>query len=483
MKKWTILLVCILALGCITPALANSWGVSGGDLLRELVTDHRWNDYISVGTPADDIAVLGTRYHNVLMVADENGMQTYTKAVFQPDDDMPPPKVTANESGFSIRYADDLWFSFMKTESGYRLRSAKAGELSVEASNHEYLYLATSDDRVTAVINRRYWLEDFNISLFPRTINEVRHLNWMREALDSESFCTHSLETLISAPGSGTAPVYSAPFGASAWRAAKGKAAVGLSGEMWKIYPFRNQSGEEYWCIRYDVSLRTQRIGFVERKKIESTTQPWEETQIGVNVPVTVIQETYLTDDPDVSQFAQVELPVNATLMCMGLYNEDYACVSAEVRDGRLAGGGQIIWGFVPLRDLQTSHSYGAVSDTALMRRLAGHWEFWAGGLSVGDYLTLNEDGTFETYMFSADDPDSYLPDTTGTWSVTPYNPGYGLYWNDPAYEITFRYGNGTTDVHGLTVQNDNEFSLSFWEGGGGYQRIDAIPDRGGDNG
>ena len=473
MKKWIALLLSLALLCAAGAAMANSWGLSG-ELLTLVMKDHTWDDYTSEGTPAKTAAVMGSRYHNVLMVANNGKLETYTKAAWQPDDKMPAPKVTANENSFSLRYSDEMWFTFVKADGEYRLHLARVNGMSIREGSDAYRYIFTHDDGPSAILNRPYALKDFDISLFPQTINEVRHLNWVTASLDSDSFIAYTLETLVESPGKGTAPVLSAPF-EGAWRAAKGKAAVGLSGDLWKLFSFRNQDGQEYWCIRYDVSERTQRIGFVKRSAIETVTEPWQETEIRTNVPVIVIQDTYLTDDPDVSQYAQIDLPVGSILNCMGLYDDDYAYVSAEVRDGRLVDGGQIIWGFVPLRDIQTAHSFGAASDSARMQQLAGHWEFAAGGLSVGDYLTLNADGTFETYMFADDDHDSYLPDRTGSWSITPYSPGLGLYWNDPGYEITFYFDDGTARVHGI-VMDDESFSITYWEGGGGYQRIPNLP-------
>ncbi len=475
MKKCIALLLTLVLLCGMQPALANSWGLKG-ELLTLVSRDRAWNDYTSRGKVCNTAAVMGTRYHNVLMVANDGKLETYTKAVWQPDDEMPYPTVTANDNTVTLRYSDEMWFAFVESDGVYRLHLARVNGMSIREGSDEYRYIFTHDDGPSAVLNRPYALKDFNISLFPQTINEVRHLNLVTASLNSDSFIRFTMDTLVESPGKGTAAVLSAPF-EGAWRASKGKAAVGLSGDLWKLFSFRNQDGQEYWAIRYDVSQRTQRIGFVKRSALETAAQPWEATDIRTNVPVTVIQETYLTDDPDVSQFAQVTLPVGSVLNCMGVYNDDYAYVSAEVRDGRLVDGGQIIWGFVPLRDLQTAHSFGAVSDTEMMRKLAGHWEFAAGGLSVGDYVTLHEDGTFETYMYADDDYDSYLPDRTGSWSLTPYIPDLGLYWDATEYEITFLFDDGSARVHGLTPHEDgNGFSITFWEGGGGYMRIERLP-------
>jgi len=460
-KRICILLFCLLLYAA--PALANSWGLTG-ELYQLVSATDEWNDYTTHVKQAGNIAMMENRYHHVLMIANGGTLQTSTKAVYQPGESK-RPKLTANETGFSLRYSDGEWYSFLREDGAYRLHSARAGDVTVTATDNAWRYQVQDIHGTTAILTRRILLEDFNIRLFPRTINEVRHLNLMRASLDSQSACWEPGETLVENAGKGTAPVYSAPFGQSAWRAAKGKAAVGLSGRLWKLFPFRNQDGEEYWCIRYNVSPRTQRIGFVERAALDGKDAgPWTESCSLLSAGVVVIQETALTDDPDVSQYPQVRLPVGTQLTCMGLYDDDYAYVSAEVTDGRIADGGQIIWGFVPLRDVEMLSAWGTKPETALMEQMAGTWRFSAGGIEVTDVLTLHADGTWEGFTIQ---PES------GVWHVRRYNPASGLYWNNPVYEAVFVGSDATAQVEGLTFEGDS-FSLTNWEGGGGYQRTDG---------
>ena len=64
-------------------------------------------------------------------------------------------------------------------------------------------------------------------------------------------------------------------------------------------------------------------------------------------------RDTFLTDDPFVSQFAQFSVPEGTTFQCMGMLGNDWAYVSAEVSaKNTFTDGGAIVWGFVPLRDL-----------------------------------------------------------------------------------------------------------------------------------
>ena len=106
------------------------------------------------------------------------------------------------------------------------------------------------------------------------------------------------------------------------------------------------------------------------------------------------------------------------------------------------------------------------------MAQLDGCWEYWAGGSMGPDYLRLNADGTFYNPAW---------PQDGGTWVVTAYDPARGKYWNDPPYEIALFYRDGRVNVKGLTIGEQEDtgdgilrdaFSLTNWEGGGGYVRI-----------
>ena len=58
---------------------------------------------------------------------------------------------------------------------------------------------------------------------------------------------------------------------------------------------------------------------------------------------------------------------------------------------------------------------------------------------------------------------------------MTAYNPDCNLYWNDPAYELILRDDDGRVTVRGLSFATDmgeEIFSLTNWEGGGGYRRM-----------
>ena len=110
--------------------------------------------------------------------------------------------------------------------------------------------------------------------------------------------------------------------------------------------------------------------------------------------------DTWLTDDPDVSQYSQFKVPKGTQFTCMGLYNDYYAYVGAEVKNDKFVDGGAIIWGFVPVRDLKPMEQE---KQPEAMDKLIGNWKVYAGGSMADDYLVFNSDGTFTAGMWDWD--------------------------------------------------------------------------------
>lgn len=491
MKRFYSLLICALLLLAACPASANSWNLSGGHLLNAISSDHKWNDYIRIGNQAGDVAVMQGCNHNALMVVlfgsgaqpDNKRLEAYTKAVYQPEDGRDSAlTLTKTEDGFTLAYGDDERYTFALmqaspfAEAEYYLTEAAIGAFSMRAviewseDGFAAIHYEAKDPSQSAVCGGQLTLRRFNIDLFPRSIAEIRHLNHMRAALDSGLDCfgwwENGLGERVAGVGKGTAPVYSAPFGASAFRAADGKAAVGLEGELWRMGGFTNADGESYARIRYDVNLRAQRIGYVPASVFGEANQTGETLDDFIHVDLRATRDTYLTDDPDVSQAPQFFVPQGTWFDCMGVYNDDYAYVAAEVKNGAFVAGGAIVWGFVPLKALELNHR-GEI-QTEAMNALLGEWFFYAGGNQAEDELNFRADGTYTGKS---------IEETHGTWYVTAYNPFQNLYWNDPPYEITLIRDDGTVTVKGLTLNENGSFSLTFWEGGGGYILKGADPE------
>ena len=470
-------------------ASANSWNLKG-KLLGAMIKTHDWDDYILLGNQADPFAVMKARYHHALFFVDDlERLHVYTTAVYQPDDKRGAPSLMIMDQDLYLSYGNDEQYVFSPwTEDGeYLLTSATIGDfqlLSNLGNDGAYSYWANEKDS-TALWWAKVRLSDFNIKLLPHSVAEVQTMNLMQAQLDSSlqclGFVAGSGENYnVDQPGEplkigkkGTTAVYSAPYGKSAWRAGKGKAAAGLKGDIWLLSQYRNEEGQSYACIRYNVSERTQRIGYALCKNLglaEITDWHPDEPLTGfAHVDVEAIADTWLTDDPDVSQYAQFKVPKGTQFTCMGLYNDYYAYVGAEVKNGRFVDGGAIIWGFVPIRDLKPMEQE---KQPEAMEKLTGSWKFYAGGSMADDYLVFNPDGTFTAGMWDWD-PDTperveNAAGASGTWYVTKYNPFMNLYWNKPPYQLTLIYNNGRVTIRGLDF-DDEGFSLTDEEGGGGY--------------
>lgn len=461
---------------CVLPASANSWGLRG-ELLDKVSAVNTWNDYGAIGKQAGNAAVMGSRYHNALMLVESGELKVYTTAVYQPGSPLADAvRLERQGDALILAYGKSRTaerYVFSPCEYGFCLTGATIGDFHMELVNEDgWQRFRVFDAQSESYLRWIPYMDQFNIELFPHSVEEVRHLNEMLAALDSGAVVLSGEGVRHSGVGSGTAPVYAAPFGESAWRAGKGKAAVGLKGEFWVLGAYVCDDGESYTCIRYDVSQRTQRIGYVRSAHIGEAPGGSLQDQM-IKVDVIARRDTYLTDDPDVSQYPQLRVPEGTQLTCMAIYDGEYAYVGGEERNGKFVDGGGIVWGFVPLADLDIDPNSNHARDIQpdAMARLEGAWEFYAGGSMAQEQLIFHPDGTYQGINPREDGCTMY----TGTYTVTAYNPDCNLYWNDPAYELILRDDDGSVNVRGLSfLLEDGEeiFSLTNWEGSGGYRRM-----------
>ena len=492
MRKGICLWIAAALLLMTSAASANSWGLSGR--LYQLVSDvDTWSNYSTVGNQAGDWAVMGTKHHNALFYAAQDGLHVCHTAVYQPGDRRGAPKLTRQGDTLTLAYGKDESYTFTaypadpygSYDGTPVLTSARIGGMTVEADHGSgdsaldfNSYLCTDASGTARYVFWGLTVDRFSIRLFPRSTDEVRSLNLMRAALASGDDCLGwpgGWQTKRKL-GTTTVPVTSAPFGKSAWRAAKGKAAVGLKGSVTLLAGYTDADGESFTCVGYEVNDRTHRIGWVLTEELGAAAPEMAEAGL-VRVETEAVRKTFLTDDPLCSMAPQFDVPAGTQFTCLGLFRGDWAYVEAEVSTkGTFTDGGAIVWGFVPLRDLgKNPHLVRVRQD--VMDGLAGSWIFSAGGSMADDALILRADGTFDAaceVLSENGDVIGLSPTRSGSWYVTDYNAGSWLYWNNPPYEITLVGDDGTAIVKGLTPDEDGGFSLTDNEGGGGYIRTDA---------
>lgn len=467
MKKRWILLILPLMMMVMPVASANGWGLP--EALVPLVSNT--NDYDDYYHLADDYArkensariIMQSRYHNQLIAAEKGadgwvGVIYSTTAVYQPSelDETGYPKITRTKNGFELAYPDideRYYFELQHNNEGrtfYTLMEAQMGDVKVER-------IASYGYRVTLGEDSAMWmtkitLEDFNIHNMPkRGPDDVRRINEASEGLQYFA-CLYPEVVSGQKSGKKSYAVYSAPD-TSSYRAAKGKASVS-TGDDYKLY----LTVGDWSLIEYRVSLRTSRFGWAQLGNHGDET-----TNEIVHVPMLTAFDTYLTDDPNVSEYHQVELPAGTKLTALSHPDNQWAYVYVEA-----TVDGKITRGFVPQRDVV----FDDVELPDEEAKLVGSWQMEAGGEFWDNYLRLDADGKF--YGSDCDGTQPYH----GTWSVVQTPADSNLYWRGDIPTIVFRCVNGTVYRYGVEVFNDYEVaegdycrSMSFitCEGGTGY--------------
>lgn len=446
MKKLRILLILCLTLAVTLPAAsANSWNLT-------------------------------SRYHNQLVAVDEvkDGWKDAifsTTAVYQPSEleETGYPEITRTKNGFELAYPDideRYYFELSHNNEGrtfYTLMEAQMGDVKVER-------IASYGYRVTLGEDSAMWmtkitLEDFNIHNMPkRGPDDVRRINEASEGLQYFA-CLYPEVVSGQKSGKKSYAVYSAPD-PSSYRAAKGKASVS-TGDDYKLY----LTVGDWSLIEYRVSLRTSRFGWAQLGKHGDET-----TDEIVHVPMLTAFDTYLTDDPNVSEYHQAELPAGTKLTALSHPDNQWAYVYVEA-----TVDGKITRGFVPQRDVV----FDDVELPDEEAKLVGSWQMEAGGEFWDNYLRLDADGKF--YGSDCDGAQPYH----GTWSVVQTPADSNLYWRGDIPTIVFRCVNGTVYRYGVGVSESADYevtegdycrsmSLITCEGGTGYVSYGVYGEGGG---
>ena len=489
----SVFLCAVLALTLLTPAaLANSWGLKKGLMLSAVSKTHNYDEYTALAhlkLPDGEIAVMASRYHAVLLYAyrDENGklqMDAYHTAVKQPDErGFKLVKLIRDDYDFILEYSD-LSLKFRPYGlNGFSLESGRIGGLTLQAggpNTEQTTWLTCSDGK-----NSYNWqageaatplLAEFNLRLFPRTLDEIGAIRELDRVLRAqfESFELGKGEMLPGDAGASTVPVYSAPSKGSV-RFAKGKASVNLR-EPAKLYGLTRDGN---WAlIEYAVSDRTSRFGYVKRSDLPSSVA-WTFTIPSVDVPVTVTQDTFLTDDPNVSQYRQMTLNAGSSVRLLGLYDLWYAYVEATL-------DGKTVRGFVPRAYLR----YPLPTEEApeAVARLVGEWECIGGGETLKSNVAFRADGNVaqtwlplaEMEMASEEDIAEYGPLEWQPYQVYKSTERErASFWCACDYVLVFRNSIGyIDDFYALDFDTDEDgrdtFSVLYGEGGSGYVRCEA---------
>ena len=202
-KRFISIFLCLtLLLTLLAPgALANSWGLKSGLILGAVSKTDTYDEYTALAqlkVQGGEVAVMASRYHAVLLYAYEfNGktrLDAYHTAVKQPDEKgYSNVKLQRKDPGFVLKYSDmEFYFTPLLSNEmlTYTLASGTIGSLTLQAGgeNSELTsYLACTDG--TNKTNWYGWqyatpsLAEFNLRLFPRTMEEIGAIREMDSVL------------------------------------------------------------------------------------------------------------------------------------------------------------------------------------------------------------------------------------------------------------------------------------------------------------
>ena len=496
-RRFISIFLCLtLLLTLLAPgALANSWGLKSGLILGAVSKTDTYDEYTALAqlkVQDGEIAVMASRYHAVLLYAYEfNGktrLDAYHTAVKQPGEKgYSEVKLQRKDPGFVLKYSDmEFYFTPLLSNEmlTYTLESGTIGSLTLQAGgeNSELTsYLACTDG--TNKTNWYGWqyatpsLAEFNLRLFPRTMEEIGAIREMDSILWPQFEEIELMdEEMPGDAGASTVPVYSAPSESSV-RFAKGKASVNLR-EPAKFYGLTRDGN---WAlIEYEVSDRTSRFGYVKRSDLPSSVT-WKYNISSIDVPVTVTQDTFLTDDPNVSQYQQMTLNAGSSVRLLGKYREWYAYVETTL-------DGKTVRGFVPRACLRWPLPTEEAPEAAA--RLVGEWES-GGSETLGSYVTFSADGTVTECGLPLAEWEALPANERAEYSCVTY-PCYQVYkatereraWSDSDYMLVYKDEMGYVvffEALGFYTEEDGReaFSIAYWENIDGYTRYGGSDDEG----
>ena len=223
--------------------------------------------------------------------------------------------------------------------------------------------------------------------------------------------------------------------------------------------------------VAYTVNIRESRIGYVQSKKLWGKEfQSFESgDKLGLR-PVVIKENTFLTDDPIVSQREVSTITKGTTVVLLGEYNPYYAYVQTTI-EGKEARG------FIPMSAIGVPDD----KESETPPEMEGYWIMDAGGTmyATGAFY-LSKDGTAKAYDYESGsnyDFENARSYKESTWKIEDYDPDYQLFYNTPEKMITFTNKDGTVECYGLTFEPDeNYLSMTYFEGGGGYRRMGTDP-------
>ena len=329
----SIIVCAVLLFSLSAPAAlaGNVWNLPSGMLLKAVRENERYNGYSALTylkLQDSAAAVMANRDHALLLFAcKENGKTVLLEcqtAVRQPGEtDYKKVQLVGNGDSYMLCYPGTT-LHIARQGTRFYLGSVYLDTLTMlpcERNGKAGWYLCNDGSAALS------WhpgqsdteplpFEQVNLRFFPRTLADVAAL----QALDDAQVPALPGGESISLPAAKElAPVYSAP-GSGSVRFADGKASVDLRSPF-TLLGFTPDG--EWALISYEVSAQARRVGYINGELLDGIAQ--QSTLSLASLPASVTQDTYLTDDPDVSQAARMQLKAGDSVTLLALYGPWYA--------------------------------------------------------------------------------------------------------------------------------------------------------------
>ncbi|NLG57717.1 MAG: hypothetical protein GX540_04835 [Clostridiales bacterium] len=353
MKKFFRLALLLLVSAAMT-ASANQFNVHGGlyeALVEKLgIYDGYMADDTSQTSPdkSTNIAILfdySGSNHAQLLIGKQVGknweiQHASAKAVYQKGVKPSVALISSENGGFILKYQDEHYVFLPNDQGQYLLTAADIAGTAYSLDKTAGMYHVKNTDQAIKWRAAPIALDDFNITLFPKNVNEALAYNAMYDKLSSLPFSARNREILVQHAGSKTAAVYSAPSEQS-YRAAKGKAAVSLESSVGLL----GIQGD--WAlIRYAINNKSDRIGYIQSRRLTSLPPDIALLDDTAFVVLTAANDSYMTLDPINSQSKDGIVSKGETLKVFGLFDPFYAYVESSI-------SGKPARGFVPIKALR----------------------------------------------------------------------------------------------------------------------------------
>lgn len=446
-KRWILLIVPLLMALMMNAASASELLGNVLSLVLNSPDDAVLAD--DCRADAEDARIIiasGAHYQLIAAAKQENGWESAvvsTNAVYQPSEGYGVPTLTRTEDGFELAYpeAGEVYRFALRHDSTnhpiYTLVFAKMGDIVVtKRENFGYLVTQGEDG---AVWSKMVTLADFNIHQMPRGTADVRRMN--------EMAC--GLQRFANVRKDGVKEIR------QEWRRVPIQT---VCGTYLTDDPHVSEAHQE----ELPAGTKLTALGYCGWAQLGKHGDEW--TADLVRVPMLTAYATYLTDDPNVSEYHQAELPAGTKLTALS-HPSGWAYIYVEA-----TVDGKITRGFVPQRDVV----FDDVELPDEEAKIVGSWQFDGGSEIWYWYLRLDADGRFYTSDIAGAQP------YHGTWSVVQTLEDSNLYWSGKARvpTIVLRCTDGMTYRYGMAFDDEVEIadgvfckSLSFLnsEGGGGF--------------